>query len=207
MWCFSGSFLMRRCFVLLDTREDVLQRTGTGHFLEAAWKKGKWCFARIDTFREHTMFGKGRNVTQQTVDNAGWHWFTLHSVGLCWCYSSLMTLWHQFTLPSSLITFLRQKHTKELLVVFGQNIILLLSWTQANWQSLQVSSGLNRHFRFIDGVCEEIELLLLIHVNWGAATLSWQQRLKLTRKLFLSRSTSPFALLTFPFHLLWWMVG
>ena len=47
------------------------------------------------------MFGKGINITQQTVDGAGWYWFAL-----------------PLSDDHHLSRLLREKCTKELLVVF-----------------------------------------------------------------------------------------
>jgi hypothetical protein len=88
------------------------------------------------------MFGKDINITQQTVDNALWHWFTL-------------TLFADHRLSR----LCREKCTKELLP---------LPRMLAGWQSLVVSTESNSHCWFMNGVCEGIECLLLIHVNWAA---------------------------------------
>jgi hypothetical protein len=51
---------------------------------------------------------------------------------------------------------------------------LLLLLTQAYWQSLAVSSGLKCSCRFMNGVCEGIELPLLIYVTLTADILTMQ---------------------------------
>ena len=97
-------------------------------------------------------------------------------IGLCWTWSLLMTLWHWFVLPSSLVIVChvccerREKCTKELLVVVPS--FLLILQTLADLKSLSLSSVLNCHCWSVNGVSEWIELLLLIHVNWTAAILT-----------------------------------
>lgn len=82
-----------------------------GVFLEAARKKGMWCFPRVDTW---VMSRKSVNITQQIVDND--------------------TLWHWFTLPLFAVHCLswlcRKKCTKELLVVFWR---LLGAFPDSSW--------------------------------------------------------------------------
>jgi hypothetical protein len=51
---------------------------------------------------------------------------------------------------------------------------LLFPWIRVYWQSLLVSSGSNCHCWFMNGVCEWIELLLLILVSWTADILKTQ---------------------------------
>ena len=136
----------------------------------------------------------------------------VHLATLCWlslgfaearlCWWCCVILVH-LAIDHSLMWLCRVKHTKEI-VVFWHFLPLLQSWT--NWQSLVVSSGSNCHCWFVNSVCEWIELLLMIGVNWTADILTMQIGF-IPKELFLSRSTSSFALLSSPFHHLWWVVG
>jgi hypothetical protein len=141
------------CAVFLETVlwEDVLLKQThermfcwaqtRGVFLEAAWWKGMWCLLE-QTLRGHVMFGKSVSTTQQTVDNA------LALVRLAF-FADLCLLWLQ-----------RQKHTKELMVVF---------WL------LLVTSAEPLSFLWIKS--------LLMHVWYLASGLHyWQRRLELPPK-------------------------
>ena len=49
------------------------------------------CFARV----ENTLFGKGINRTQQTMDGAVWHWFALPLFAdLHWAWLTLAVVGH-----------------------------------------------------------------------------------------------------------------
>ena len=71
MSCFSGSSLLRGCFVEADMWEDALQRIDiwclSGRCLV---KKGHVMFCWSRSLRGHMIFGKNLSITQQTVDNA-----------------------------------------------------------------------------------------------------------------------------------------
>ena len=168
MWCFSGDCLMRRCFAVVGTWEDVLLRTDTWCFLEAAWKKGVWCLA--EWMLERTRDGwKGYKYNPT---DSGWQCVTLPLFGgLHWALLtlvlSLMTLCHWLALPlfagHRLSWRRRKKCTKELLIF--QQLPASLLQTQADCQSLVVYSESHCSFWFMTGVYEWTELLLLIHVN------------------------------------------
>ena len=94
--------------------------------------------------------------------------------GLCWCWSSLMMLWHWFTLPSSLIIichdFIERNTPKNVWWYSGGFLLLLKTW--ADCQSLLASFGSNFHCWCMNGICEWIKLPLLICVNWIAEILT-----------------------------------
>lgn len=71
---FSGNGFIRECFRKSTCMGGCFDENRHGVFLEVAWKKGMWCFARADAW-ENMMFGKDINVTQQTVDDVLWNWF------------------------------------------------------------------------------------------------------------------------------------
>ena len=50
-----------------------------------------------------------------------------------------------------------------------------------------------------------IELLILTHVSWAAGILTTETGFA-PKELFLNSSTSSFALITFPFYYIWWVV-
>jgi hypothetical protein len=72
----------------------------------------------------------------------------------------LMTLWHWFTLASSLNIichdFIERNAPKDFSWHSGG--FMPLSQTRAKSQSLVVSTGINCHCGFLDGVCEWIKL-------------------------------------------------
>jgi hypothetical protein len=150
---------------------------GCGIFLEALWEKNMWHFARKNTW-ENMWCLESQNIAQQTVDQAEWYTFAL----------SLFAV-------HSLLLLHNEEYTKELLTVFcgffsvlhigpiGRSFLFLLS---------------NCHCWFMYGVCQWIELPLLIHVNWTADILTTQIGFA-PKGLFLNRSTSSSALLTFPY--------
>jgi hypothetical protein len=54
--------------------------------------------------REHVMFGRGRNITQQTVDSTEWYWYALpffagHCKALLMLLLADNTVWYWLTLP------------------------------------------------------------------------------------------------------------
>jgi hypothetical protein len=198
MWCVSGNYLMRGCFCCEQTHGD---------FLEAAWKKkgGGSCDVLLEQTLERT-----RDVWKGYKDNPA-------DCGKCSgtgsSYNSLLVFAEDaaccwFTVPlfagHHLSWVHREKYTKELLVVF--------------WQLLATSMGSGQlaepHSFFW------VYLHLLIHEwclwvdqtttadscelncwypdnedwNWPPGTICKQVH-------------TSFALLTFPFHHLWWVVG
>jgi len=121
----------------------------------------------------HAMFRKGTSIT---LHNSGQHYgigLPCHSSlmlnGLWWHWSSLTMLWHWFTFPSSLTIvchdFVERKAQENFLWRHCGGFSLP-PWTQANWKSSAISSGLNCPWWFVNGVCKWIDLPLQIHVNW-----------------------------------------
>jgi hypothetical protein len=100
----------------------------------------------------------------------------------------------------------REKYTKGLLVMFCWGGFLLLQNTGTDWQSLMVSSGLNSDCWFVNGVWKMDQTTtadLGELYCWYPDTADWIH----PKELFLQKSTSSFALLAFPFHYLWWVMG
>jgi hypothetical protein len=91
----------------------------------------------------HVMFGKGISVAQQTVDKAV---FTLPLFARF--HWALPMLWHWFALPSLLIIICWDFVDRNAPMNFWWCLdsFLQLLETQADWQSLEVSSGWNCHF-------------------------------------------------------------
>jgi hypothetical protein len=89
------------------------------------------------------MFGKDINITQQP-------------------YHSLLIIIYS--------DFIERNAPKNLW--WCSNRLLLLLQTQADWQSLAVSSRSNRCCGFVNGVCKWIKLPLLIYVNCTADILT-----------------------------------
>ena len=69
------------CFAEADTREDILLRTDTWYFSKSCLVEGHVMLCWRRCLRGHTMFGKSRNITQQTVDDA---LALVCVVTLCW---------------------------------------------------------------------------------------------------------------------------
>ena len=126
-------------------------------------------------------------------------------LGLCRHWSLLMMLWHWFTLPSSLIivcnNFIEGNAPKN---SWSSSNFWPLLQTRINWQSLMVSSGSNSLCWFLNGDCDyQATTADLCELNcWYPDNEDWDH----PPKLFLNRSTSAFAILTSPFHCLWWRV-
>ena len=132
--------------------------------------------------------------------------FLLVFVGLCWCSSSLVTLWHWFMLPSALTIichdFIERNAPKNF-------------WYSSGFLELPQTRVIRRALWFY-----WIELPLLIcewclQVDWASTAdscelICWYPDIEdwnHPKELFLNGSTSSFALLTFPFYYLWWVVG
>jgi hypothetical protein len=127
-------------------------------------RRDMWCFARRDTWENTWCLEKGINRTQQTADDAVWYWYVLvfftgHRCALLMmlygigspCHSLLVFICHDF---------LDRNGSKNLYWYSGGFLPLL--WTQANWQSLKVSSGLSCHCWLVNDVFKWIPLSLLI---------------------------------------------
>ena len=72
--------------------------------------------------------------------------------------------------------------------------------------SLVFFSGSNCHCWLMSCVSKQIELALLIHVNWPAAILT--VKTEFTHKNYLwTGSNPPSALFVFPCHYFWWVIG
>ena len=96
---------------------------------------------------EQVMPGKGIDISQQTENN---------TVALA-CLAFFLADHH-------LLGLCRGKFLKELLMVFRQ-LLGTSAQIQADRQSLKDSSGWNCHCRFANGVCQWMELPLLIAGN------------------------------------------
>jgi hypothetical protein len=68
---------MRGCFAKADTWENVLLRIDMWCFSGSCLKRGHVMFYYSRHLREYVMFGKGINITPQTVGDAVWYWFAL----------------------------------------------------------------------------------------------------------------------------------
>jgi hypothetical protein len=155
------------------------------------------------------IFGKGINITQWTVNSAGWYWYVLpFFTSHCWALLMLVFIdnpgLYWYTIP-----FFAAHH---------------LSWLPRE-KCLQRSSGgvLATSYHFCGlGPCSFfwINLPLLIHeccLRVDQATTADSCELNcwypdnadwiFSKEIFLNRSIFFFALLIFPFHYLWWMVG
>ena len=142
-------------------------------FLEAVLLKSTWCIAGAEVWKDVWC-----SERVQVLPNRKWitHWFALLVFfRLCYQWSLLKTLCVllafvrlAFFTDPHLSRFHREECTKELLLVLPLPLLL----ARAHLQSLEVSSGSNCHCWFMNGVCEWIELPLLIHVNWTADILT-----------------------------------
>ena len=153
-----------------------------------------FCWTQTCSVWEHMMFGKDIDITQQTVDNT----VTLvHLATLCWALLTLVLIGNCWSLLA--LTSVERNTPRNFW--WCSSDFLVLSQTRDAWQSLAVSSESNCHCWFMSGVCKWIELpLLLIRVNW-------QGKQNHPKRTISKQPTSSFALLTFPFHCLWWVVG
>jgi hypothetical protein len=95
------------------------------------------------------MFGKDINIAQWSIDNDGWYWYALaFFAGHCWALLILVfTEWlggigmsHNSLLVIICHDFIERNAQKYFWRCSGSFLVLL--WTQADWQSLAVSSGL-----------------------------------------------------------------
>lgn len=174
-------------FAEADTWEGVLLRTQTWCFSGSYLKRRHVMFCYSGHLRKHVMFEKGINITQQTVENTVWYWFAL-PLFADHCFSWLH----------------REKCTKELLVLFHQLLANFMAPGQLAephgffWIKLPLL--ICEWCLWVDrataaDLCE-LNCWLLDNIDWIHP-----------KELFLNRSTFSFALLTFPFHYLWWVVG
>lgn len=128
--------------------------------------------------------------------------------GLCWHCFLLMLLWHWLPLPSLLIIICSDFIERNAPASGG---ILAASGTFCRLNligraSLVFFSGSNCHCWLMSCVSKQIELALLIHVNWPAAILT--VKTEFTHKNYLwTGSNPPSALFVFPCHYFWWVIG
>ena len=151
--CFFETVLWEDVFAKADMWEDVLLGTDMWCFSGSCLDKGHVVFRSSGCLKGRVMFGKGVSITQQTVGRTVWYWFAL-----------------QFFAGHHLSWLLREKHTKELLMVF--------------WWLLAVSVNLGQlaepcHFFPVD--------LWMVFVSgssyccwfvWSELMISWQWRLE-----------------------------
>lgn len=131
-----------------------------------------WCFARAFAWEK---LWASISITKQTMENDVWYWFTLPLfAGLCWALLMLILndniVWYWFTslLATICHNFLEKSTPKN----YCSRSFFPLPWTWADWKSLLVSSGLNYHCWFVNGVGEWIKLPPLILVSWTAGILA-----------------------------------
>lgn len=74
------------------------------------------------------------------------------------------------------LLLLHRKASKNFWWCYGSFLLL---------HSLKVSTGLNCYFWLMAGICEWIELMLLVHVNWTAANLKMKIGISLKNYFFL----------------------
>ena len=169
VWChvFSGSSLLRGCFVEADMWEDALQRIDiwcfSGRCLE---KKGHVMFYWSRSLRGHMIFGKYISITQQTVDNA----------------LALVSLAFLVDLHLSQSDFIEKNAPKN------------FSWYSGGfWRLLQPPADWPAETRGFFW----IEPLLPIHVWCSASGLDcWQQRLESPQRTTSKQVQVPLLLLT-----------
>lgn len=167
MSCFSGSSLLRGCFVEADMWEDALQRIDiwcfSGRCLE---KKGHVMFYWSRSLRGHMIFGKNLSITQQTVDNA----------------LALVSLAFLVDLHLSQSDFIEKNAPKN------------FSWYSGGfWPLLQPPADWPAETRGFFW----IEPLLPIHVWCSASGLDcWQQRLESPQRTTSKQVQVPLLLLT-----------
>jgi hypothetical protein len=121
---FLETVLWEDTFAEEDMWEDILLRTDF-FFWRQPRKRASDVLLKQILERTHDV-KKYINIAQWAVDNTGWHWSPLHSllvsIGLCWCWSSLMML-GGIGIPyhSLLVTIchdsIEEKSTKKLVVV------------------------------------------------------------------------------------------
>jgi len=177
---FFGESVMS-CNIFLEPLlwEHVLLRTDRLYFTGSCLVKGHVMFCQSGHLREYVMVGKGVSITQtDSVWQCGiglpCH-FLLVFVRLCWWPVELVL--RAFFIDCCLLWLHREKCNKELIIL----LLLHAASTDLDyWQSPKTSSGSNCNFWFMNIVCEWIELLVLIFVNWTAGM--WQERFNLLQR-------------------------
>jgi len=143
-WCCSGNCLIRGCFCWSRNVGGCFAKNEcVVFFWEQPGKKGKWYSAWVDAWENMwCLFGKGINITQQTVaDGIG---SPCHSVlavaGLCWCWSSLTMLCDIGSPCHSLLIiicleFIERNATKDVLVALWRLLAASIDsvWLAEPW--------------------------------------------------------------------------